>query len=245
MKKLGVIASLLLITQAAFAEWPQTYADKPAQATLYYDQVHSRIGVNTNSPTVDLEVFNTISATNIYSKNFWLTESQRMSTALDDKVSWSDFTAGLATKANTTDLSNYTTTSALGSLLAGKANSAHTHVISDTIGLQTALDGKATIASVSTSLALKSDKAAFLAATGLSQSSVTSTTPNAPNDAPTGLSVLLLLGATIGELNATNVRQNTIANKVNELAYKLNQLISDTNVNVSRTNLIKNAGAGL
>lgn len=49
-------------------------------------------------------------------------------------------TSGLATK---TQLSGYATTTALTQGLAGKANTTHTHAISDITNLQTTLDGKA------------------------------------------------------------------------------------------------------
>lgn len=51
------------------------------------------------------------------------------------------------------DLSGYATTSSLTTGLAGKANSSHTHVISDTTGLQTVLDGKQPLDGDLTSLA--------------------------------------------------------------------------------------------
>lgn len=62
-----------------------------------------------------------------------------VSSSLALKANASDLTAGLALKVDTS-------TYAAG--LAGKAGVSHTHVISDTAGLQPALDGKASITSL-------------------------------------------------------------------------------------------------
>lgn len=55
---------------------------------------------------------------------------------------------------NKPDLSIYATATALSTGLAGKANKAHTHAVSDVTGLQTALDGKQAKGSYATTTAL-------------------------------------------------------------------------------------------
>lgn len=60
---------------------------------------------------------------------------------------------------------------------------------------------------------------------------------NAPNNAPTNLNVLTtLLGALTGEVNATNARQNTIADNLNDLAGKYNGLAAKYNTSSTKQN---------
>lgn len=67
---------------------------------------------------------------------------------------------------------------------------------------------------------------------------------NAPTDAPTNLNALsTLLGALVGEVNATNQRQNDIAAKYNDLAGKFNTLLVRHNELISSTNALRTAGS--
>lgn len=71
--------------------------------------------------------------------NHVISDVTSLQTALDDKASSID----LSTHVSNTSDANKPVSTATQTALNGKANTSHTHVISDVTGLQTALDGKA------------------------------------------------------------------------------------------------------
>lgn len=147
-----------------------------------------------------------------------------VSATLATKANASDLAAGLALKV---DASTYTAG------LATKAAVVHTHVISDTTGLQAALDAKA-------------NKSAFISIGVLPAHGIVSASNNAATNAPTNLNVVTtLLGDLTGQVNATNQKQNDLAAKYNDLANKFNALLLWDNSTTTTINGLRSAGGGL
>lgn len=114
--------------------------------------------------------------------------------------------------------------------------STHTHVVNDISDATTI--GK-NIVKASNAAAVRG--LIFSAATHIDDSETNAPVDcptNAPNNAPTNLNVLTtLLGALTGEVNATNARQNTIANNCNAIATKVNTGNTLLNLLASKFNL--------
>lgn len=117
---------------------------------------------------------------------------------------------------------------ALVTALAGKADINHVHTIANVTGLQSALDSKSpvnhthVINDVTGLQAALNAKQALIAVAA----HINDAANDAATNAPTNLNVLTtLLGTLTGEVNATNAKQNALAQKYNDLATKFNTLM--------------------
>lgn len=120
--------------------------------------------------------------------------------------------------------------------LEEKAATSHTHVIND-ISNASPL-GKTLMAVASVGAA----RSAILSMqTHIADSATNAPVDcptNAPNDAPTNLNVITtLLGALVGQVNATNDRQNQIANNCNSIGTKVNAGFGILNTLAGKFNL--------
>lgn len=95
-------------------------------------------------------------------------------------------------------------------------------------------------ASITASMAGKTDEAGFAALTALGAHGIANGLDNAPVNAPTNLTVLSILS---NELNSTNGKQNTIGSNLNDLADKFNTLLTYATSLETKLNATISAGA--